>query len=106
MKNKKNILPHLLSIASKLPQATQTSTESDLVLGSWIKATNVCDEYMKANNLETIHDDVHYPFPQMVKIPVNHFNRLKSAYKSQGLAGVKQYVEKVKKLYNELKLKS
>lgn len=91
MKQSKQIEKLLKEIASTLPDSIYETLEMQQIKGDDVVQTGL----KLLNNEEVIPEKI-YEFKSPVYHTVNHFNRLKRAYKAKGIEGVNNYLDKIK----------
>lgn len=96
MKQSKQIEKLLKEIASTLPDSIYEALEMQQIKGDEALKTG-----LKLPINEQINPEKEYQFKSPVYHTVNHFNRLKRAYKQKGIEGVNNYLDKIKKAINE-----
>lgn len=96
MKQSKQIEKLLKEIASTLPDSVYETLEVQEIKGEDAVKTGL----KLPNNEELIPEKI-YEFKSPVFHTVNHFNRLKRAYKAKGIEGVNNYLDRIKKAINE-----
>lgn len=91
MKQSKQIEKLLREIASTLPESIYEALEIQQIKGDEALKTG-----LKLPDNEVIDPEKEYQFKSPVYHTVNHFNRLKRAYKAKGIEGVNNYLDKIK----------
>ena len=95
---KKAIAKQLRQLAESLPPLY-----IDKVMGTKITGAELLKN-SQDNSLKYIDESAIYKQKYLTRVPVNHYNNLKSGYKSIGPSIVPQYMQAVKSVVEQLKL--
>lgn len=91
----KKDIQHLKDIAGNLPKTRQDANVKSIVTGAELIEKGIT----KLNSGEVVLPEKKYLRKLSDSMPVNHFRRLKSVYKSAGVKGVKSYCNQVLELH-------
>ena len=95
---KKAIAKQLRQLAESLPHLYMNRVMGHSITGAELLKNS------QDNPLKDIDENAIYRQKYLTRVPVNHYNNLKSGYKSIGPSIVPQYMQAVKSVVEQLKL--